>query len=79
MARENAPFQQHTWGDFAFRLLLRCSSEKICCLMGFGRVDKVLVSFAAVIKVVTRHATLLLSGEKRCVTSDDPNNGCEGD
>ena len=41
MARENAPFQQHTWGDFAFRLLLRSSSEKICCLMGFGRVDKV--------------------------------------
>ena len=35
------------------------------------------VSFAAVIRVVTRHATL--SGEERCVTSDDPNNGCEGD
>ena len=39
-----------------------------------------LVSFAAVIRVVTRHATLLpTSGEERCVTSDDPNNGCEGD
>ena len=38
-----------------------------------------LVSFAAVIRVVTRHATLLPSGEERCVTSDDPNNGCEGD
>ena len=37
-----------------------------------------IVSFAAVIRVVTRHATLL-SGEERCVTSDDPNNGCEGD
>ena len=38
------------------------------------------VSFAAVIRVVTRHATLLpTSGEERCVTSDDPNNGCEGD
>ena len=39
-----------------------------------------LVSFAAVIRVVTRHATLLptnVSGEERCVTSDDPNNGCE--
>ena len=36
-----------------------------------------LVSFAAVIKVVTRHATLLPT--KRCVTSDDPNNDCEGD
>ena len=35
------------------------------------------VSFAAVIRVVTRHATLLK--EERCVTSDDPNNGCEGD
>ena len=35
------------------------------------------VSFAAVIRVVTRHATL--SGEERCVTSDDLNNGCEGD
>ena len=34
-----------------------------------------IVSFAAVIRVVTRHATLL----ERCVTSDDPNNGCEGD
>ena len=34
-----------------------------------------LVSFAAVIRVVTRHA----SGEERCVRSDDPNNGCEGD
>ena len=30
-----------------------------------------LVSLAAVIRVVTRHATLM--------TSDDPNNGCEGD
>ena len=42
-----------------------------------------LVSFAAVIRIVTRHATLLptsgISGEERCVTSDDPNNGCEGD
>ena len=41
-----------------------------------------LVSFAAVIRVVTRHATLFStngSGEKRCVTSDDPSNGCEGD
>ena len=39
-----------------------------------------LVSFAAVIRVVTRHATFLpTSGEERCVTSDDPNNGCEGD
>ena len=41
-----------------------------------------LVSFAAVIRVVTRHATLFPtngSGEKRCVTSDDPSNGCEGD
>ena len=41
-----------------------------------------LVSFAAVIRVVTRHATLLPtkgSGEERCVTSDDPNNGCEWD
>ena len=38
------------------------------------------VSFAAVIRVVTRHATLLpTSGEERCVTIDDPNNGCEGD
>ena len=38
------------------------------------------VSFAAVIRVVARHATLLpTSGEERCVTSDDPNNGCEGD
>ena len=36
------------------------------------------VSFAAVIRVVTRHATLLPT-EERCVTSDDPNNGCEGD
>ena len=35
------------------------------------------VSFAAVIRVVTRYATV--SGEERCVTSDDPNNGCEGD
>ena len=35
------------------------------------------VSFAVVIRVVTRHATL--SGEERCVTSDDLNNGCEGD
>ena len=34
-----------------------------------------IVSFAAVIRVVTRHATLLPT----CVTSDDPNNGCEGD
>ena len=47
----------------------------------------VIVSFAAVIRVVTRHATLLItaaketkvSGKERCVTSDDPNNGCEGD
>ena len=31
----------------------------------------ILVSFAAVIRVVTRHATLLPSGEERCVTSDD--------
>ena len=36
-----------------------------------------LFSFAAVIRVVTRHATLLptkwgVSGEERCVTSDDP-------
>ena len=41
-----------------------------------------LVSVAAVIRVVTRHATLLPtkgSGEERCVTSDDPNNGCEWD
>ena len=39
-----------------------------------------LVSFAAVIRVATRHATLLPTrGEERCVTSDDPNNGCEGD
>ena len=36
------------------------------------------VSFTAVIRVVTRHATLLPT-EERCVTSDDPNNGCEGD
>ena len=70
--------------------------------------DVLLVSFAAVIRVVNRHATLLptngcsrerripfplflrtnrmhvivigyVSGEERCVTSDDPNNGCEGD
>ena len=40
---------------------------------------KHLVSFAAVIRVVIRHATLQISGEERCVTSDDPNNGCEGD
>ena len=39
-----------------------------------------IVSFAAVIRVVTRHATLLpTSGKERCVTSDDPNNGREGD
>ena len=39
------------------------------------------VSFAAVIRVDTRHATLLptVRGEERCVTSDDPYNGCEGD
>ena len=70
--------------------------------------DVLLVSFAAVIRVVNRHATLLptkgcsretripfplflrtnrmhvivigyVSGEERCLTSDDPNNGCEGD
>ena len=34
--------------------------------------DLGLVSFAAVIRVVTRHATLLpTSGEERCVTSDE--------
>ena len=48
------------------------------------KAERVVVSFAAVIRVVTRHATLLstkwgVSGEERCVTSDDPNNGCEGD
>ena len=44
------------------------------------KAERVVVSFAAVIRVVTRHATLLpTSGEERCVTSDDPNNGCEGD
>ena len=37
-----------------------------------------IVSFTAVIRVVTRHSTLLPT-EERCVTSDDPNNGCEGD
>ena len=48
MTRENAPFQQHAWGYFALRRLLRCSKERIlplveniCDLMGFGRVDKV--------------------------------------
>ena len=48
MARENAPFQQHASAYFAFRRLLRWSNdrtlplvEKICDLMGFGRVDKV--------------------------------------
>ena len=47
--------------------------------MMLGARERV-VSFAAVIRVVTRHATLLpTSGEERCVTSDDPNNGCEGD
>ena len=36
-----------------------------------------IVSFAAVIRVVTRHAMPLR--EERCVTSDNPNNGCEED
>ena len=36
-------------------------------------VSSTLVSFEAVIRVVTRHATLL--GALR----DDPNNGCKGD
>ena len=46
----------------------------------FWPAVRLLVSFAAVIRVVTRHATLLpTSGEERCLTSDDPNNGCEGD
>ena len=44
--------------------------------MGLLRSPEPVVSFAAVIRVVTRHATLL---HERCVTSDDPNNGCEGD
>ena len=43
----------------------------------YHHARKSVVSFAADIRVVTRHATL--SGEERCVTSDDPNNGCEGD
>ena len=40
-----------------------------------------LVSFAAVIRVVTQRSSPLtaVSGEERCVTSNDPNNGCEGD
>ena len=36
-------------------------------------VSSTLVSFAAVIRVVTQRSS------ERCVTSDDPNNGCKGD
>ena len=35
--------------------------------------------YGAAISYATSHATLLPTGEERCVTSDDPNNGCEGD
>ena len=53
MARGNVHFQQHAWGYFVFKRLLRCSDdrslplvEKICDSMGFRaanrlRVDKV--------------------------------------
>ena len=53
MARENVHFQQHVWGYFAFKRLLRCSDDrslplvkKICDSMGFQaanrlRIDKV--------------------------------------
>ena len=66
-------------------LLNQWISNAIHCMihLQFLRASKAkptLVSFAAVSRVVTCHATLLpTSGEERCVTSDDPNNGCEGD
>ena len=53
MAQGNVHFQQHAWGYFAFKLLLRCTDdrslplvEKICDSMGFRaanrlRIDKV--------------------------------------
>ena len=53
---------------------LGCNTDTILTILRWVR--PLLVSFAAVIRAVTRHATFL---PERCVTSDDPNNGCEGD
>ena len=33
MTRENATFQEHAWGYFAFRRLLRCSKDRILPLV----------------------------------------------
>ena len=63
-------------GSIAYLSLSWAKSANYASKHSSCRVD--IVSFAAVIRVVTRHATLL-SGEERCVTRDDPNNGCEGD
>ena len=70
----NVGLRPHHRVFFSFCVSM-CVCVCVCVLVGGG-----VVSFAAVIRVVTRHATLLpISGEERCVTSDDPNNGCEGD
>ena len=54
----------------ASTLTLTLTVKQIALQM--ARSSRGLVSFAAVIRVVTRHATLLpTSGEERCVTSDE--------
>ena len=50
MARGNVHFEQHGWGYFAFKRLLRCSDdsslplvEKICYSMGFRAANRIRV------------------------------------
>ena len=49
-----------------------CSRERRIPFPLFLRTNRMHV-------IVIGYANQIVSGEERCVTSDDPNNGCQGD